>query len=220
VPQVSGLEMAGVCLPAIGIGGDYYDFLPLSGERVGLVIADVSGKGIPAALLMAGLQSAVRGLVLPTIPAADMTRRLNEVLYRSTSAARYATLFFGIYDGRERLLTYSNAGHNPPLQITSNGTVRLSSGGIPLGVLGDTTYEQGARSLDSGDILALYTDGVTEARSLSGDEFGEERLIDLLLRHRRKPIDDLIRVVLDELTQWVAGSPPHDDLTLVLARAV
>ncbi|MGH9388258.1 MAG: PP2C family protein-serine/threonine phosphatase, partial [Vicinamibacteria bacterium] len=178
IPHIPGLEMAGVCLPTFGIGGDYYDFLPLTEDRVGLVIADVSGKGIPAALLMSGLQSSVRGLVLPDIPAAEMNRRLNEVLYRSTSPARSATLFFGVYDARERALTYSNAGHNPPLQLSATGTRRLSSGGIPLGVLGGVVYEQETRVIAPGDLLALYTDGVTEAINSSEDEYGIERLRD------------------------------------------
>jgi serine phosphatase RsbU (regulator of sigma subunit) len=219
IPQVRGLELVGVCQPAIGVGGDYYDFLPLGDDRVGLVVADVSGKGIPAALLMASLQAAVRGLVLPNIGAAEINRRLNEVLFRSTSASRYATLFFGVYDANEGALTYSNAGHNPPLQISGNAPFRLSSGGIPLGVLGDSCYDQEKLQLTAGDLLVLYTDGVTEATDPGGREFGEERLIDLLTLHRSRNFQDLIPIVLGELEKWTGGGPPHDDLTLVLARA-
>jgi len=220
VPKVLGLQMAGICLPAVGIGGDYYDFLPLDADRVGLVIADVSGKGVPAALLMAGLQASVRGLAQPTVPAAEMNRRLNEVLFRSTSPSRYATLFFAVYDGRERALTYSNAGHNPPLQLGAAGAVRLTSGGIPLGVLGDSLYDQETRVLACGDLLALYTDGVTEALDPLGREFGEERLIEILSRRRDSDLDDLVRGVLEELSRWLGGASPQDDVTLVLAKAV
>jgi len=220
VPKVLGLQMAGICLPAVGIGGDYYDFLPLDADRVGLVIADVSGKGVPAALLMAGLQASVRGLAQPTVPAAEMNRRLNEVLFRSTSPSRYATLFFAVYDGRERALTYSNAGHNPPLQLGAAGAVRLTSGGIPLGVLGDSLYDQETRVLACGDLLALYTDGVTEALDPLGREFGEERLIEILSRRRDSDLDDLVRGVLAELSRWLGGASPQDDVTLVLAKAV
>jgi len=218
IPRVAGLQLAGVCLPAIGVGGDYYDFLPLGEDRVGLVVADVSGKGIPAALLMAGLQASVRGLVLPSLPAAEVNRRLNEVIYRSTSPSRYATLFFGVYDGRERTLTYSNAGHNPPILICENGPKRLDSGGIPLGVLGDVSYDQDKHSVAPGDILALYTDGVTESVDRSGREFGEDRLIDLLSRNRGRTLDEMIPIVIEELRNWTGGGPPHDDITLVLAR--
>lgn len=219
VPAVRGLQLAGVCQPAVGVGGDYYDFIEMGEERVGIVIADVSGKGIPAALLMAALQASVRGLCLPETSAAEMNGRLNDVLYRSTSAARYATLFFGIFDGREGRLTFSNAGHNPPLCIGGNGAARLVAGGIPLGVLLGSRYEQDARPLASGDILALYTDGVTEAPNPQGEEFGEERLIAVLQRNRERSVDELIPIVLDEVRRWSGGAAPHDDLTLVLARA-
>ena len=219
VPKVPGLEMAGVCLPAVGIGGDYYDFLPMGEHRVGLVIADVSGKGIPAALLMAGLQASVRGLARPTLPAAEVNRLLNDVLYRSTSPSRYATLFYGVWDGRDRSLLYSNAGHNPPIQIGSNGHARLTSGGIPLGVLDDAIWDQERRFLLPGDIIALWTDGVTEATDPGGQEFGEQRLVEILTRHRDRNLEELVQIVLDELNRWLAGHPPQDDLTLVLARA-
>ena len=219
VPRVPGLEMAGVCLPAIGIGGDYYDFLPMGDNRVGLVIADVSGKGIPAALLMAGLQASVRGLARPSLPASEVNRLLNDILYRSTSPSRYATLFFGVWDGAERSLLYSNAGHNPPIQIGSNGHARLTSGGIPLGVLDDASWEQERRTIPAGDIIALWTDGVTEATDAAGQEFGEQRLVDILARHRERNLDELVRIVLAELNTWLGGRPPQDDLTLVIARA-
>ena len=220
VPTVSGLEMAGICLPAIGIGGDYYDFLPMDEERVGLVIADVSGKGIPAALLMASVQALVRGLFVPTVPVSELNQRLNDILYRSTSPSRYATLFSALWDGRSRTLTYSNAGHNPPLQFGSGGLERLSSGGIPLGVLGNVRYEQERRPLSAGDLLALYTDGVTEATNQAGREFGEQRLVSTLSRHRHLPLDELVGAVLRELETWLGGHPPQDDVTLVLARAL
>jgi len=171
-------------------------------------------------LLMAGLQASVRGLAQPTVPAAEMNRRLNEVLFRSTSPSRYATLFFAVYDGRERALTYSNAGHNPPLQLGAAGAVRLTSGGIPLGVLGDSLYDQETRVLACGDLLALYTDGVTEALDPLGREFGEERLIEILSRRRDSDLDDLVRGVLEELSRWLGGASPQDDVTLVLAKAV
>jgi serine phosphatase RsbU (regulator of sigma subunit) len=219
IPRVTGFQLAGVCLPAIGVGGDYYDFLPLGDEKVGLVVADVSGKGIPAALLMAGLQASVRGLALPAVPCALVNQRLNDVIFRSTTASRYATLFFGVFDGTTRTLCYSNAGHNPPILIGASGALRLRDGGIPLGVLSDVRYDQNECQVEPGDILALYTDGVTESANGGGIEFGEDRLVELLVTHRGRSLEDLIQIVIQTLKDWSGDGPPHDDITLVLARA-
>ena len=218
-PVVSGVELAGACHPAVGVGGDYYDFLPFAEDRLGLVIADVSGKGIPAALLMAGLQASVRSLALPTLPPGEVNRRLNEMLYRSTSAARYATLFFGVYDARRRILTYSNAGHYPPLHLGENGADRLPADGIPIGLFSGARYGEGRRQLRPGDLLALYTDGIIEAPDAKGREFGEARLIETLSSHRHRALNDVLLAVLAELERWTGGGPPHDDATLVLLRA-
>jgi serine phosphatase RsbU (regulator of sigma subunit) len=219
VPQVRGLQLAGACLPAVGVGGDLYDFLPFAEDRVGLVIADVSGKGIPAALLMAGLQASVRSLALPTLAPSEINRRLNEMLLRSTSAARYATMFYGDFDGRSRTLTYSNAGHYPPLHLGQDGATRLSEGGLPLGLLAEALYGEGRCVLQEGDLLALCTDGVIEAPNAEDREFGEDRLLGLLTAHRERNLDEIVGVVLDDVTRWRGGRPPHDDVTLVLARA-
>ncbi len=219
VPQVRGLQLAGACLPAVGVGGDLYDFLPFAEDRIGLVIADVSGKGIPAALLMAGLQASVRSLALPTLAPNQVNHRLNEMLLRSTSASRYATMFFGQFDGRTRTLTYSNAGHHPPLHLGANGTTRLTEGGFPIGLLAEARYEEGRCVLEEGDLLALFTDGIIEAPDAKDREFGEKRLLDILEAHRERNIEEIVGVVLDEVTRWRGGLPPHDDVTLVLARA-
>jgi serine phosphatase RsbU (regulator of sigma subunit) len=219
IPEVRGLQLAAVCTPAVGVGGDLYDFLPVSEDLFGLVIADVSGKGIPAALVMAGIQASVRSLALPGLPPGELNRRLNEMLVRSTSDARYATMFFALYDHRERLLTYSNAGHHPPLLLSEQGLSRLAADGLPIGILGGTRYGEGARRLKAGDLLALYTDGVVEAPDPQGNEFGEARLIGVLERHRDENLDDLLQRVVDDVERWRGSAPPHDDITLVLARA-
>lgn len=218
VPELRGLQLAAVCQPAVGVGGDFYDFLPLAEDRVGLVIADVSGKGIPAALLMAGLQASVRSLALPGVPPSEVNRRLNEMLHRTTSDSRYATLFFALYDGRDRVLTYSNAGHYPPLLLTPNGTLRLQASGLPIGVFPGSLYGEGRRVLGVGDILTLYTDGIIEAPDPAGDEFGEARLAEIVSSHRDRPLEEIVQVVLAAVARWTADAPPHDDVTLVLAR--
>jgi serine phosphatase RsbU (regulator of sigma subunit) len=219
VPQVRGLQLAGACLPAVGVGGDLYDFLPFAEDRLGLVIADVSGKGIPAALLMAGLQASVRSLALPTLRPSEINRRLNEMLLRSTSPSRYATMFYADYDWRSRTLTYSNAGHYPPLLLTRNGTRRLTEGGLPIGLLAEAVYGEGSCELREGDLLALCTDGILESPDAEDREFGEERLLGILSAHRDRNLEEIVGVVLDEVTRWRGGRPPHDDVTLVLARA-
>ena len=218
-PVVPGLLLAGACRPAVGVGGDYYDYLQFSDERLGVVIADVAGKGISAALLMAGLQASVRIIAGPSVEPGEVNRRLNQMLYRSTSSARYATLFFAVYDARRRLLSYSNAGHFPQLHLTGEGVARLAADGIPLGLMEDATYGQGQRVIAPGDLLALYTDGIVEAPNDAGTEFGEERLIATLQRHRYRDLDDLVLQVLQELERWTGGGMAHDDATLVLIRA-
>jgi len=218
VPEVRGLELAGICIPAIGVGGDYYDFLPLPDGRIGIVIADVSGKGIPAALLMAGLQGSVRSLALPGVPPCDINRRLNEMLHQSTSASRYATLFFALYDPQDRSLHYSNAGHHPPMHVGPRDTARLSQGGLPIGLMPGSLYGEGRRELGVGDLVALFTDGVVEAPNPDGEEFGDKRLHEILNRHRGTPLDDVLAEVIDAVGSWSAGGPAYDDVTLVLAR--
>jgi sigma-B regulation protein RsbU (phosphoserine phosphatase) len=218
-PSIPGLELAGVCIPAVGVGGDYFDYLPFGEGRWGLVIADVSGKGIPAALLMAGLQASVRSLGLASISPAEINRRLNDIMHESTSAARYATFFFGMYDDSERCLRYSNAGHHPPLLINSTGVVRLANGGLPIGIMAHSRYGEARAELCAGDVVALFTDGVVETPNGSEEEFGHERLARIVTQHRDRSLDDIIRIVLDELRAWSGGEAAHDDVTLVLARA-
>jgi serine phosphatase RsbU (regulator of sigma subunit) len=218
-PEVEGLELAGACHPAVGVGGDYYDFLPFGEQQIGLVIADVSGKGIPAALLMAGLQGSVRSTAVPSVSPSEVNGRLNEMLYRSSSSARYATLFYGLYDARLRTLTYSNAGHLPALHFGAGEPVRLKADGIPLGMFPGYTYGQGRRTLERGDLLALFTDGIIESPNAEGQEFGEARLIELLSNNRQRDLNDIVLMVLQDLARWTGGAPPFDDATIVLARA-
>ena len=219
-PEVRGLLLAGACRPAVGVGGDYYYYLQFSEERLGMVIADVAGKGIPAALLMAGLQASVRSLAGPSVEPGEVNRRLNQMLYRSTSTSRYATLFFALYDARRRILSYSNAGHFPPLHLCREGVVRLMADGIPLGLFEDARYGQGQRHVSPDDLLALYTDGIVEAPDANGVEFGEQRLVQSLERHRRRALDEMVVEVLRDLERHTGGGPAHDDATLVLVRGV
>ena len=218
VPRVEGLELAGVCRPAIAVGGDYYDYLLHADGRPGLVLADISGKGVPAALLMASLQASVRSLFHTAADPGQLNARLNDALRRSSSAARYATAFVADYDPATRLLTYSNAGHLPALVIRGGQTLRCEAGGVPIGLFEGVTYDTGTLTLAPGDLLALFTDGVTEAPAPDGEEFGADRLADLLRSCVDRPLDAVLQTVLDALLDWSGPVAPHDDVTLVLAR--
>ncbi len=218
-PRLAGLEVAGVCLPAVGVGGDYFDFLALPEDRLGLVVADVSGKGIPAALLMAGLQASVRSVSLSGCGPAEVNRRVNALLHDTTSDARYATLFFALYDPHLREIRYSNAGHFPPILLGPTGAVRLTQGGLPLGLFGEATYGEGRRAMAPGDLLVLCTDGLLEAPDTAGLEFGEGRLIEILERSRGGELTEILDRVVREVKDWTRHGPQHDDVTVVLARA-
>ena len=217
-PSFEGLELAGVCHPAVAVGGDYYDYLQRGDGHLGLVIADVSGKGAPAALLMASLQASVRSLFPTVTDPGQLQARLNDALCRSSSVARYATAFFASFDPGTRRMTYSNAGHLPGLIVRRDETVRCEEGGLPIGLFEGVTYDTGNLTLAPGDLLALFTDGVTEAPAPDGEEFGADRLADLLRAHLDRPLDTALRAVLDALLDWSGPVDPHDDVTLVLAR--
>lgn len=218
-PRLSGLEVTGVCLPAVGVGGDYFDFLTLPEDRLGLVVADVSGKGIPAALLMAGLQASVRSVSLSGCGPGEVNRRVNALLYDTTSEARYATLFFALYDPHLREIHYSNAGHFPPILLGPSGAVRLTQGGLPLGLFGEAVYGEGRRAMAAGDLLVLFTDGLLEAPDPAGLEFGEARLIEILEGTRGDDLAGILDRVVREVKEWTRHGPQHDDVTVVLARA-
>jgi len=219
LPTLKSLEFAGVCLPARHVGGDYYDFLALGPERVGLVIGDISGKGIAAALLMANLQANVRSQCAITL---DEPHRLlgavNQLLCANTADASFATLFFAEYDDLTGRLRYVNCGHLPPLVLRADNSVaRLSPTATILGAFREWDCELAESHILPGDTLILYTDGITESFSPSGDEFGESRLLDALQRNRHLCCRDLCNAIVDELRRF-SPHEQHDDITLVVAK--
>jgi sigma-B regulation protein RsbU (phosphoserine phosphatase) len=167
---------------------------------------------------MAGLQASVRSLALPGVSPCEVNRRLNDMLHQSTSASRYATLFFALYDPQDRSLHYSNAGHFPPIHLGAQGASYLSQGGLPIGLMPDSLYGEGRRELGIGDLLAFYTDGVVETPNANGEEFGNARFVEILGRHSGLSLSELLTQVIDAVAVWSGGGPPHDDVTLVLAR--
>lgn len=220
-PPVPGLDYAGACRAALGVGGDYYDFIQLSKTELGIAIGDVSGKGIPASLLMASLRAYLRGA--QTIHRhADLTEvmtNLNKLVYESSDANRYATFFYAELDVTSRALTYVNAGHNPPMVFRRGGGVlRLDTGGPVVGLMEDCVYQQGCVTLAAGDVLVAYTDGISEAMNASDEEWGEERLMEAVQSDGAANAGALIGRLMVSADQFVAGAPQHDDMTLLVVR--
>jgi sigma-B regulation protein RsbU (phosphoserine phosphatase) len=218
-PRVPGLDLAGHCRPAAGIGGDYYDFIPLEGEKaIGLAIGDIAGKGVPAALLMAGLQAALRGQAL--VGSRDLARlmaNINKLIFESSPSNRYATFFYGEY--RNGAFAYVNAGHNAPVLLRADGTVeRLEAGGPVIGLMEWAPFSEGSVAIQKGDLLLGYTDGVSECMNVRDEEWGEDQVIEVLKRGRTLGSDALVSEVMKEADAFAAGAKQHDDMTLILMK--
>jgi len=230
-PKVPGLELYGVCKAARSVSGDYYDFLTLDEHRVALVLGDVSGKGISAALLMAAIQSALRAQfyngVAPDrrlnpsqLSASQVVDRLNRQLYENTPPEKYVTFFFAVYDARTRKLTYTNAGHLPPLLFRGDKMERLEAGGTVVGLFPHCPYEEGEVQLQPADVLLAYTDGITEPENIYGEEFGEARVLEVMRGVLRASPQALAEEVYRSVQEWTGSPDLYDDMTLVLARSV
>ncbi len=224
-PEVAGLDYWGECRPALGVGGDYFDFLTLPNGGLGLAVGDVSGKGIAAALLMASLQASLRSQTIEQRgDAARVVRNINRLIYEATPSNRFATLFYAEYDPRERRLVYVNAGHNAPMlfRCVEGGltVLRLDEGGTAVGFFRGTEYRQGAVPLQSGDLLVAFTDGLSEAMNAAEEEWGEERLAETARAHRERPPRELIAKLINAADSFVDGAPQSDDMTVVVARVV
>lgn len=219
LPVLGTLEYAGICIQARRVGGDYYDFLNLGQERLGLVIGDIAGKGMAAALLMANLQANLRSqCAIALDQPQQFLRSVNQLFYENTTESAYATLFFAEYDDRARRLRYANCGHLCALLLRSDNRVEhLDSTSTVLGLFKDWDCSIGESSLSSGDTLALYTDGVTEAFNDRGEEFGEDRLIEAMRRHREQPPSTSVTSILTDVQQF-SPHEQHDDITLIVAR--
>ena len=224
IPTLAGVSLAGSCRPALGVGGDYYDIFEMMESKVGLAIGDVSGKGVPAALLMASLRACLR--TMTTFGEADLAQlmeRLNQLVYESSAAHRYATFFFAVYDPSVRKLVYVNAGHNPPFLLRNNdgGSARcerLKAGGAVIGLLPHTTYEEESLTLNPGDLLVLYTDGFSEAMTNDDEEWGEERMLSAVEAVRSKAAGEVISGLFEAADRFTQGAPQQDDMTLLALK--
>jgi sigma-B regulation protein RsbU (phosphoserine phosphatase) len=216
IAQLAGYELAGAWQSARVVGGDYFDVLPFDGETFGLCIADVAGKGLPAALLMSNLQAAVRGLASLSVAPEDLCARLNALLCRNMASDRFVTLFYAQLDGPARRLRYVSAGHNPPFILHADGShERLREGGGVLGVFANQAFRSGVAQLQSGDRMVLYTDGVTEACNADEEEFGEQRLLTVLQENRRRSPEAIQKEILLAVSAFSHGTW-QDDATLLV----
>ena len=218
-PKIEGYDLAGHNLPCRTVGGDYYDFLPYKDGRLGLVVGDVSGKGLPAALLMSSLQARVQMLVETSPDPATAVTILNRNLAERALLGRFITFFYGLLDTGTGILQYSNAGHNPPLLLRRDGKVdELAGSGMVMGVFPSNKYQHREITLERGDLLALYSDGVTEACNARGEEFGENGLGKFLAEHRAKPCAETVNILVEHVRDWCGNTSFADDFTVVLIR--
>ena len=218
LPAMRTLGYAGLCIQARQVGGDYFDFLSLGNERLGMVVGDISGKGIAAALLMANLQANLRSQLAAIDQPQRLLRSVNQLFHDNTIESAYATLFFGEYDDATRVLRYANCGHLPAMLLRSDGSLEwLESTCTVIGLFSGWECAIEERQLRRGDTLVLYTDGVTEAFDEQGEEFGEHRLIDAVRRNENPSADIALKAVADEVRAF-APQEQHDDITLIVAK--
>jgi len=219
-PKLPGFDISAYNFPTEEVSGDYYDWVLIYEDQIALVIADVSGKGVPAALLMAFLRASLRAAShIGYAPQISMAK-VNYLLWESIERNQFVTAFYGILDTGNRTLSYANAGHNPPLLLNAKGESRfIERGGLPLGMFRDTRYHQYYLSFVPGDVLVLYTDGVTEATNPAGEEFGRDRLAKAVAATAGLTARDLIISLQNEVLSWTDGKGASDDITFFVIKA-
>ena len=234
-PIMQTIELVGICHPARMVSGDYYDYLRLPDGNLAVAIGDVAGKGISAALLMASIQSIIRtqlaaglplaaaagnGHIGPHFSTSSIVAQLNRQLYASTAPEKYATFFFGAYDERSRILTYTNAGHLPPLLLRAGEVTLLEVTGTVVGLFPSIRYEEQTVELREHDLLIAYTDGITEPENAYGEEFGSERLVETALRYQNREPKEIAAKIMEAVTHWSTAPELPDDMTVVIARGL
>jgi len=220
LPSIPGISIAAANISSKQVGGDYYEALRLSPTKWVIAIGDVSGKGTPAALLMANLQASIRALVPLGFTPAELTGRANDLMCENTGGSKFVTFFWGILDSDGPSLRYVNAGHNYPILFRRDGTVRrLDKGGMILGVLKTSTpYEEETVGFVAGDILVMYTDGVSEAMNRADQEYGEDRLERVVRTHQESTADEILRAIYDDVVVHAGGAPQSDDITMMVLK--
>src|SRR4051794_1579971 len=220
-PNLEGFDISAYNFPTEEVSGDYYDWVRIYDDQIGLVIADVSGKGMPAALLMAFLRASLRAAIhIGYAPHISMAK-VNYLLWESIERNQFVTAFYGVLDASNKTLAYSNAGHSPALLMGADGTVRFEErGGVPLGMFRDSRYYEYFETIEPGDVFFLYTDGVTEAMNSDREEYGRDRLIAAVRQCRDQPARDMIDFMHRELIAWSDGQGVHDDVTFFVVKAL
>jgi sigma-B regulation protein RsbU (phosphoserine phosphatase) len=218
-PRFAGYDITGISIPAKAVGGDYFDFIHLNEHTLAFCLGDVSGKGMPAALLMANMQATLRGQIMIDPSPKSCLNRSNALIYRSTDAEKFVTLFYGVIDGATHEITFSNAGHNYPLLLKAGGKPeRVEIGGLILGCLEDYEYSEGIVRLDAGDMLLIYSDGITESINADEEEFGEEKLTDILWKNSADTATQLIDRIVSAVRAHAGESSQMDDMTLLVIK--
>lgn len=218
-PKIEAYDVAGKSIPAKAVGGDYYDFIRIDDNRMGVCLGDVSGKGMPAALLMANLQATLRSHVMQNLAPCECLKRSNDLIFRSTDADRFATLFYGVLDTKNHTLEYCNAGHNYPYLVGKDGNaVRLRTSGTVLGTFPEISFAGDRISLRPDDILLVYSDGITESLNEGDEEFSEGRLAEVVIENRWKTASDLIDGILEAVRTFAGKAPQADDITALVVK--
>lgn len=220
-PELPGYDISAYNFPTEEVSGDYYDWVRIYDDQIGIVIADVSGKGVPAAILMAFLRASLRAATHTGYATNISMAKVNYLLWESIERNQFVTAFHGILDASNNTLSYSNAGHNPPLLIKASGETQfIESGEQPLGMFPETRYHEYHLSFEPGDVLVLYTDGVTEAQNPAGEEFGRDRLVEAVKETYDRPARDLIASLETTVLKWTANAGANDDITFFVIKAL
>ncbi len=218
-PKVLGYQIAGKSIPAKDVGGDYFDFIQIDEDRLTFCIADISGKGIPAAILMANLQASLRGQAKLDKSCKDCVSFTNDILYHNTAPNKFATLFYGILNNVTHEITYCNAGHNEPFLFSKeNNLTKLSTGGLVAGIVPSYPFEEATISMLPGELLILFSDGITEAMNGNEEEFGEDRLMEVIVNHRTELPENLLEIIFKEVQKFCGNTAQMDDMTIVIIK--
>ena len=220
-PDLAGFDISGINIPSEQVGGDYYDFIPIVENQIGIAIGDVSGKGIPAALIMASFRASLKAEIRNNYAIRTICFKVNNLLYESLERENYVTAVYGVLDIKNRIFTFSNAGHNPPILRRKEGKIRhLTEGGLALGVIQNSEYKERVLNLKPGDVILFYTDGVTEAKNESGEEFGTKRLEQILLENSDLKARGLQNKIYQEVRSFTGSESREDDLTMIIIKVL
>jgi sigma-B regulation protein RsbU (phosphoserine phosphatase) len=220
-PELDGFDIAVSHRPSLEAGGDYYDFIPLAPDTILTVVADVEGKGVGSAMVMANLQATLHALLAHLHSLERLVESLNDMILADTRGQKFMTMFIGLLDQPHRTLHYVNAGHVPPAVVRADGSVEyLREGGMVVGLFPSVHYDRGHVRLNAGDIVVACTDGITEAMDKESEEFGQPRLVDLCVRERSKPAQEIVDIVLKEVDLFSRGGTHEDDRVIMILKVV